>query len=123
MKRLICLMIISRAAAALSQPAATDALEMRAADTNALQLTPALISQLVREMETNNPAFLATLARTNAAAASVRAVRSWEDPMARLGGMGAREELRASDGDIIYGVEQKLPLFGKPQAARRLAVE
>jgi len=91
--------------------------------TNSVQLTPVLLDQLVREMETNNPAYLATLARTNAAAASVRAVRSWEDPTARLGGMAAREELRASDGDIIYGFDQKLPLFGKPQAARRLAAE
>src|SRR5437899_918661 len=92
-------------------------------DTNAVQLTPVFINELVREMETNNPAFQATRARTNAAGASVRAIRSWEDPMARLGGMAAREELRASDGDIMYGIDQKLPLFGKVGAARRLATE
>src|SRR5215471_10494641 len=91
--------------------------------TNVVRLTPAVLDELVAEMETNNPAYLATLARTNAAAAGVKAVRSWEDPMAKLGGMAAREELRASDGDIIYGFDQKLPLFGKPQAARRLATE
>jgi len=28
---------------------------------------------------------------------------------------------RADDGDLIYGVEQKLPLFGKPGAVRALA--
>src|SRR3954468_2793242 len=93
------------------------------AGTNAIRLTPNFINELVKEMQTNNPAYLATLARTNAAAANVRAVRFWEDPMARIGGMAAREELRASDGDIMYGVDQKLPLFGKPQAARRIAVE
>ena len=92
------------------------------AGTNALQLTPAFISKLVNEMEKNNPAILAGLARTNAAGASVSAVRSWEDPIARGGGIGAREDLRASDGDLIYGVEQKLPLFGKPAAARRVAL-
>src|SRR2546423_7862631 len=80
-------------------------------DANSLQLTPALINQLAGELETNNPSFLATRARTNAAGAAFRAVKSWEDPSARIGGMAAREELRASDGDLIYGVEQKLPLF------------
>src|SRR5207302_362974 len=25
------------------------------------------------------------------------------------------------DGDLLFGVEQKLPLFGKPQAMRRMA--
>jgi outer membrane protein TolC len=41
--------------------------------------------------------------------------------MAKLGGMAAREEMRADEGDIIYGVEQKLPLFGKPELARQVA--
>lgn len=41
--------------------------------------------------------------------------------MLRLGGMGARREMQAEDGDFIYGVEQKLPLFGKPQLARKVA--
>jgi outer membrane protein TolC len=72
-------------------------------------------------MGTNNPSRLAALARTNAAGANVQAIRTWQDPTARLGGMAAREELRHSDGDLIYGIDQKLPLFGKPQAARRLA--
>jgi outer membrane protein TolC len=35
--------------------------------------------------------------------------------------MGADRVKRADDGDLIYGVEQKLPLFGKPGAARALA--
>jgi len=80
------------------------------------------LNQLVKELDAKNPAILASLARTNAAAASVRAVRSWEDPIARVGGIGAREELRASDGDLLYGVEQKLPLFGKPARRRRVAL-
>jgi len=92
------------------------------ASTNAIELTPVFLNQLVKELEAKNPAILASLARTNAAAASVRAVRSWEDPIARVGGIGAREELRASDGDLLYAVEQKLPLFGKPAAARRVAL-
>src|SRR5215204_5383977 len=86
-----------------------------AGDSNAVPVTPALIGQLAEEMRTNHPGLLAAYARTNAAAASVAAVRTWEDPMARIGGMAAREEMRAEDGDLIYGAEQKLPLWGKPK--------
>src|ERR1043166_2208860 len=118
MKTFACAIIISLTATALTAPDVSHS----HIETNALLLTPAFITQLSEEMETNNPALLVSVARTNAAGASARAVRTWEDPTARLGGMGAREELRASDGDIIYGIEQKLPLFGKPQAARRVAI-
>lgn len=89
--------------------------------TNAVRLTPEFINQLAEEMRTNHPALLAAGARTNAAAASVNAVRTWEDPTLRVGGLVAREEMRADDGDLIYGAEQKLPLFGKPALARRVA--
>lgn len=91
------------------------------AATNSLTLTPALVNQFAEEMRTNHPALAAARARTNAAAASVAAVRSWEDPMIKFGGMAAREDFRASDGDLIYGAEQKLPLWGKPDLARRVA--
>ena len=92
-----------------------------AGGTNVLQLTPALVNELAEEMRAKNPALLAAGARTNAAGAGVGAVRTWEDPMVRAGGMAAREDFRASDGDLIYGVEQRLPLFGKPALARKLA--
>ena len=41
--------------------------------------------------------------------------------MLMLGGMVADKEMRAEDGDILYGVEQKLPLFGRPGLARKVA--
>jgi outer membrane protein, heavy metal efflux system len=91
------------------------------ASTNSIPITPDYLNQLAEEMRTNNPALKAAYARTNAAQAGVNAVRTWEDPMARLGGVAAREPMRADEGDIIYGIEQKLPLFGKPQLARRVA--
>ncbi len=84
-------------------------------------LTPAYVNQLAEEMRTNHPALLAADSRTNAAAASLAAVRTWDDPMLKLGGMAADQEMRAEDGDILYGVEQKLPLWGKPGLARRVA--
>jgi len=92
-----------------------------APDTNVVSVTPAFIARLAEEMRTNHPALQAAGARTNAAAANAAAVRVWDDPMVRVGGMAAREDFRASDGDLIYGVEQKLPLFGKPQRARAVA--
>jgi cobalt-zinc-cadmium efflux system outer membrane protein len=86
-------------------------------------LTPVYINQLAEEMHTNNLALAAANARTNAAARGVAAVRTWEDPMIRGGYMFAEDQdmMRAEDGDLLYGVEQKLPLWGKPQAMRRMA--
>src|SRR5205807_4667358 len=91
------------------------------AATNRVEVTPNYLNQLIDEMAERNPALRAKRERTNAAAANIGAVRTWADPMVHVGGVGARESFRASDGDLIYGVEQKLPLFGKPKAARQLA--
>lgn len=89
--------------------------------TTAVVLTPALVNQFAEEMRTNHPALAAADARTNAAAAGLAAVRTWEDPTLKLGGMAAEEMMRMDDGDIAYGAEQKLPLWGKPALARRVA--
>jgi outer membrane protein, heavy metal efflux system len=93
----------------------------RVANVPTVVASPALLTALAEEMRTNHPALRATWARTNAAGAGVQGVRTWEDPRLRLGGMAANETMRADQGDIIYGVEQKLPLWGKPQATRRVA--
>lgn len=85
------------------------------------QLTPALLAEWVAELATNHPALLAAQARTNAAAAQIESIRTWEDPVVRVGGMAANRMMRRDDGDFIYGLEQKLPLFGKPGAQRELA--
>jgi cobalt-zinc-cadmium efflux system outer membrane protein len=86
-----------------------------------LRLTPELITQFADEMATNHPSLLAARARTNAAAANVKSVRTWEDPMATVGVMAADRMMRMDDGDLSYGIEQKLPLFGKPGAMRKMA--
>lgn len=91
------------------------------ADTNSVTVTPALVNQFAEELRTNHLALAAARARTNAAAASLAGVRTWEDPMIRLGGMAAEQGMRAENGDILYGAEQKLPLWGKPNFARRVA--
>lgn len=84
-------------------------------------LTSAFIAALVEFQGTNSPALQAAAARTAAARASEAAVRTWEDPMVMVGGMFADEMMRADEGDLLYGVQQKLPLFGRPGAMRRLA--
>ncbi len=89
--------------------------------TNVIRIMPEFLADLSEELRTNNPAVHAVRWRANAASANARTVRSWDDPMAKIGAMGARTENRADDGDLIYGVEQKLPLFGKPKAARQVA--
>jgi cobalt-zinc-cadmium efflux system outer membrane protein len=86
-----------------------------------LQLTPELITHFAEEMATNHPSLLAARARTNAAAANVKSVRTWEDPMATVGVMTADRMMRMDDGDVSYGLEQKLPLFGRPGAMRKMA--
>ena len=89
--------------------------------TNPVVVTPAYVNLLAEEMRTNHPALAAAAARAAAAVAGLAGVRTWEDPMLKLGGMAAREDFRASDGDLIYGAEQKLPLWGKPALVRRVA--
>lgn len=91
------------------------------AEADPIALSAAYVNQLAEEMRTNHPALRAAHARTNAAAAGVAGVRTWDDPKIILGGMAADQEMRAEDGDIIYGAEQKLPLWGKPALARQVA--
>jgi len=92
-----------------------------AAGTNTVVLTPALISEWSQALLTNSPVIMAARQRVRAAVEGVNSVRTWEDPTVKAGIIPAREELRASDGDIIYGVDQKLPLFGKAKLARDVA--
>ena len=89
--------------------------------TNAVVISSLLIDALSEEARTNHPVLRAGDARADAATWNAAAVRAWEDPVAKLGVMGADRAKRADDGDLLYGVEQKLPLFGKPQAARAVA--
>lgn len=99
--------------------AAADSLPLPPGDLVAL--TPAVINALADTLATNNPASLAAEARVEAAVANVASVRTWEDPLLVAGGMFADTSMRAEDGDLLYGVEQKLPLFGRPKARRQMA--
>jgi outer membrane protein TolC len=89
--------------------------------TNRVRLTPAYINSLSEELRTNHPALQAARAQADAARAGIEGVRTWEDPMFTVGGMFAEKMMRADDGDLIYGIEQQLPLFGRPKLARAVA--
>ncbi len=101
-----------------AQPVTTNA---PAFSTNVLRITSAYITSLAEEMWTNHPSLHALRWRATSAIENARSIRTWEDPTATIGGMAGRTVTRADDGDVIYGLEQKLPLFGKPEAARKVA--
>ena len=86
-----------------------------------LQVTPAAINQMSEELRAAHPALHAARAQADAARAEVAGVRTWADPMLRLGGMFAEDKMRAEEGDLVYGIEQKLPLFGRPRLTREIA--
>src|SRR5262245_3813146 len=99
-------LIVTSLALLLALPAATAAVPSHATNA-AVQVTPEYLEVLAEEMRTNHPALKAGYARSNAAVAAIDAIRTWEDPTLLLGAMGARREMRADEGDIIYGLEQK----------------
>src|SRR6266705_5787815 len=91
--------------------------------TNVVVITTDLINQLVAEARTNNPSLKAADSRVRSATLNAEGVRTWEDPMAAFGGsVYSAEGFKASeDGNLIYGIEQKLPLWGHHKLNRRIA--
>src|SRR5438876_6912624 len=91
--------------------------------TNAVVISTAFINRLVAEARTNNPSLKAADSRVRSAALNAEAVRTWEDPMAMFGGSvySSRGFDPSEDGNLAYGVEQKLPLWGRPKLTRRVA--
>src|SRR2546425_833276 len=94
-----------------------------AAANAGLAISTELINRLVEEARTNSPALRAAHSRTKAAELNAGAVRTWEDPMAMFGGSvySSRGFNPSEDGNLSYGVEQRLPLWGRPKLNRRVA--
>jgi outer membrane protein TolC len=80
------------------------------------------INRLVAEARTNNPSLKAADSRLRAAALNADAVRSWEDPSFMVGGsaFSPRGMNPTQTGDLDYGIEQKLPMWGRPGLSRRI---
>ena len=91
--------------------------------SHAIPITPEFLANLVAEARTNHPGLRATAARLTASEHATAAVRTWDDPMVRFGGVvtspsGPNLEM---EGDLLYEVQQKLPLFRKALALRQEA--
>jgi outer membrane protein TolC len=89
----------------------------------AISITPEFVDQLVAEGRANSPALQAAAAQIQSAAAAVAAVRTWEDPTATIGlsASTARGFRSSEDGNLSYGVDQKLPLYGRSDLMRKVA--
>ena len=99
-------------------------LNTRAAETtNAVVVSTDLINRLVAEARTNNPSLKAADSRVRSATLNAEGIRTWDDPMAMFGGSVYSDKgfKPDEDGNLAYGVEQKLPLWGKPKLTRRVA--
>jgi cobalt-zinc-cadmium efflux system outer membrane protein len=94
-----------------------------AAPTNGVVITTDLIERLMDEAQTNNPGFLAATSRAKSATANVASVRTWEDPTFMVGvSLFSPQGFEASEqGDLTYGISQKLPLWGNPSLNRHVA--
>jgi outer membrane protein TolC len=88
-----------------------------------IEITPRLLDRLVGEAQAGNPALAAAGARSEAASADIAAVRTWEDPTASFGVWGStpRGMPASQEGNLIYGLDQKLPLYGRPELQRKVA--
>jgi outer membrane protein TolC len=100
---------------------------LRAAESSSgperIEITPEFVDGLVLEAQGRNPALQAAGARTDAANAAVAAVRTWDDPTASFGlwAASSRGFSSSEEGNIIYGLEQRLPLYGRPDLMRKVA--
>jgi outer membrane protein TolC len=81
-------------------------------------LNDGLLSGLRSEAARSHPSAVAGKYKAQAAAHEVRGVRLWNDPMIGVGFMGAKEMMRADDGDVMIGFEQALPKPGMFAAER-----
>jgi cobalt-zinc-cadmium efflux system outer membrane protein len=103
------------------------ALELRATEpaleSQQLEITPDLVDRLVLEAQGKNPAIQAAGARTQAANSVVGGVRTWDDPTASFGlwTSSTRGFSSSEQGNLVYGLEQRLPLYGRPDLMRKVA--
>lgn len=90
---------------------------------SSLEITPGLIDRLAAEAESQNPAIQAADARVQAATAAAAAVRTWEDPTVSFGVWtpGSSGFEASEQGNLVYGLDQKLPLHGRPELMRQVA--
>ncbi|HZM05505.1 MAG TPA: TolC family protein [Candidatus Saccharimonadales bacterium] len=93
------------------------------APANSVVLSSQFIDRLVEDARTNNPSLKAADARVRSAAFNAEAVRAWEDPTAMFGVnvFSPQGFSPSANGDLVYGVQEKLPLWGMPKVNREVA--
>ncbi len=94
-----------------------------ASGSDSIEITAEFVDRLVAEAQGQNPALLAAGARAEAAVAAVDGVRTWEDPTASFGlwAPSSRGFQSSEEGNLVYGIDQKLPLYGRPDLKRKVA--
>ena len=92
--------------------------------TNAISVSSTVLTALFDEARTNNLGLRAAEARVTASRLGAETVRNWEEPRFTLGGVlsGPRRGRIDEDGDLIYSVDQKLPLWNRPRLSRDILV-
>jgi len=110
--------LLASAGVALSQTASQGG-----ARTNAVVISSEYVSGLIAEARTNNPSLRAADAKVRSATLNAESIRTWEDPNGLFGGSvySSKGFKPSEEGDLAYGVEQKLPLWKRPQLARQVA--
>src|SRR5262249_19776973 len=110
--------LLASAGVAVAQAGAQDA-----ASTNAVVISSEYVSGLIAEARTNNPSLRAADAKVRSATLNAESIRKWEDPNGLFGGSvySSKGFKPSEDGDLAYGLEQKLPLWKRPQLARQVA--
>ena len=99
------------------------------ADTNApapaagIVATPEWIELQSGALIAGHPGLSSARARFNAANAEAAGIRRIADPTVRLGGavFDERNMKSREEGNLVYGLDQKLPVMGKESAARKVA--
>ncbi len=91
--------------------------------TNAVTVSPTLLTELFAHARTNNASLRVAEARVVASQRAIETVRSWEDPRVNFGGLvGPARRMPSQDGDLVYGIEQMLPLWDRPRLNREILV-
>ena len=82
----------------------------------------ALIQRLESELRSRHPALRSLSQLAEAERLNAQATRTWADPSLQLGGAVYRSPFMSPEyGDLVYGVQQRLPLLGKERASRSFA--
>ncbi len=92
-------------------------------ETPSRSIDPTWVDTLLDEAREQNPGLEASAVQAQAAALSVDSVRNWEDPTLTFGVSvpTSRGFKSSEEGDLLVGIEQKLPTAQRPEWQRTVA--